>query len=161
MSQMSQRKTKPQKAPKIPLGWREWLALPELGIGPIKAKVDTGARTSSLHAFAVERFERDGEPWVRFKVHPRQRDAKTTVIAEAKLLDEREVRSSSGKATLRPVIATPIRLGHHTVRAEVTLVRRDLMGFRMLLGRQAMRGRFLVDPGSSYLAGEPSSEENE
>ena len=157
---MHQRKTKPPKAQKVPLGWREWLALPELGILRIKAKVDTGARTSSLHAFAVERFERDGEPWVRFKVHPRQRDAKTTITAEAKLVDEREVRSSSGKATLRPVIVTPIRLGHYTVRAELTLVRRDLMGFRMLLGRQAMRGRFLVDPGSSYLVGEPMSGED-
>lgn len=141
------------KAPRaLPaVGWREWLSLPDLGIEKIKAKVDTGARTSALHAFDFEPFEVDGEPWVRFRVHPVQRDAMTTVEAAAPLVDRREVRSSSGKATLRPVVRARVVLGEHDWPIEITLVRRDLMGFRMLLGRQAVRNRFLVDPGRSFL----------
>lgn len=135
------------------LGWREWIALPDLSIPRIKVKVDTGARTSALHAFDVERLEVGGKPWVRFRVHPIQRDARTTVQAEAPLVDERQVRSSSGKATWRPVVSTSLVIGGHSYPIELTLVRRDLMGFRMLLGRQAIRGRYLVDPRSSYLAG--------
>jgi hypothetical protein len=135
------------------VGWREWLSLPELGIARIKAKVDTGARTSALHAFDVEPFEVEGEPWVRFRVHPGQRDAVTTVEAAAPLVDEREVRSSSGKATFRPVVRARAVLGEHDWPIEITLVRRDLMGFRMLLGRQAVRDRFLVDAGRSFRLG--------
>ena len=135
------------------VGWREWLALPELGVERIKAKVDTGARSSALHAFDLESFERDGAPWVRFTMHPIQRQSRTAVVAEAPRLDERWVRSSSGKRTLRPVIMTPVTLGESTFPIELTLVRRDMMGFRMLLGRQAVRPLFLVDPGRSYLGG--------
>jgi hypothetical protein len=135
------------------IGWREWAGLPDLGIGEIKAKVDTGARSSALHAFDVERTEIDGEFWVRFRVHPMQRDFQTTVVAAAAMIDERWVRSSSGKPTLRPVIRTRLRLGGRIWPIELTLVRRDLMGFRMLLGRQAIRRRFLVHPGRSFLAG--------
>jgi hypothetical protein len=116
-------------------------------------KVDTGARTSALHAFDVERFEREGAPWVRFVIHPLQRDVEIEQLGEAPLLDERWVRSSSGKQTRRPVILTTMVLGPHRWPAEVTLVRRDLMGFRMLLGRQAVRRRFWVDPGASYRFG--------
>ena len=135
------------------VGWREWLGLPELGIELIKGKFDTGARTSALHAFDMERFEVDGAPWVRFVVHPLQRDAITTVEVEAPLLDHRHVRSSSGKRTLRPVIETQVVLGPHRWPIELTLVRRDVMGVRMLVGRQAMRKRLVVDPGRSYLVG--------
>ncbi|MBZ0114073.1 MAG: RimK/LysX family protein [Thermoanaerobaculia bacterium] len=142
-----------QRRPSI--GWREWASLPQLGIDKIKVKVDTGARSSALHAFEVEPFEKDGEPWVRFTLHPFQRDATTTMVATARLIDERKVRSSSGKATLRPVIETPIVLGDQVWNIQVTLVRRDLMGFRMLLGRHAVRGRFLVDPGRSFRCGHP------
>lgn len=134
------------------IGWREWIALPELGVKRIKVKVDTGARSSALHAFDVERFEVAGVPWVRFQIHPVQRDAHTTVAAEAPLVDERWVRSSSGRRTFRPVIRTRVRLGGSSWPIELTLVRRDLMGFRMLLGRRAIRNRFLVHPGRSYLA---------
>lgn len=137
------------------LGWREWAALPELGIGRIKVKVDTGARSSALHAFDVVREERAGETWVRFKIHPVQRDARETIEARARLVDEREVRSSTGRATLRPVIETRIVIGGEAWPIEITLVRRDLMGFRMLLGRQAVRRRFLVDPGRSFRRREP------
>lgn len=137
------------------VGWREWVALPDLGIDCIKTKVDTGARSSALHAFEVRRIRQDGEPWVSFKVHPVQRDARHTVVARAPLVDERWVRSSSGKATLRPVIKTRLVLGARCWEIELTLVRRDLMGFRMLLGRQALRRRLTVDPARSFRAGEP------
>ncbi|MFW6198440.1 MAG: ATP-dependent zinc protease [Acidobacteriota bacterium] len=137
------------------IGWREWIGLPELGIDAIKAKVDTGARSSALHAFDVERFDRDGRPWVRFRVHPVQRDTGVTVDAEAALADERSVRSSVGTAQVRPVIVTPVRLGEDRWPVELTLTNRDVMGFRFLLGRQAIRRRFAVDPGRSYVLGTP------
>lgn len=137
------------------MGWREWIDLPALGIRRIKAKADTGARSSALHAFDVELVETDGEPRVRFKVHPVQRDYRTQVTCEAPLVDQRWVRSSSGKAMLRPVIRTRIRVGSRLWSTEITLVRRDLMGFRMLLGRRTLKRRFLVDSGSSFLLGPP------
>ena len=142
--------------PNLPtIGWREWVGLPDLGIKLIKAKVDTGARSSSLHAFDVQEFERNGEKWVRFKVHPAQRQSDETVTAKAKILDVRSVRSSSGKAAMRPVIVTRVTLLGVTWPVELTLANRDEMGFRMLLGREAFRGRFLVDAGKSYYGGKP------
>ena len=145
----------PAKSPLQVMGWREWIELPALGIRRVKAKADTGARTSALHAFDVELLEVDGEPRVRFKVHPVQRDYKTQVACEAPLVDQRWVRSSSGKSMLRPVIRTRIRVGSRLWSTEITLVRRDLMGFRMLLGRQTLKRRFLVDSGGSFLLGPP------
>ncbi len=135
------------------IGWREWIAMPDLGIDALKAKVDTGARSSALHASDLERAWRDGVPWVRFSLHPLQRHTHPTVWAEAPVIDERPVRSSSGRSEVRPVILTTVTLGGEAWQVELTLTRRDSMGFRMLLGRQAVRGRFLVDPGRSYLAG--------
>lgn len=136
------------------IGWREWVHLPDLLDGGwIKAKVDTGARTSALHAWDVERFERDGAPWVRFSVHPRQHDDDHVVQAEAALVEEREVRSSNGDVELRPVVRTTLALGDRRHDIELTLTKRDQMGFRMLLGRTGMARRLLVDPGSSYLLG--------
>jgi hypothetical protein len=134
------------------VGWREWVALPDLGIDRIKAKIDTGARSSSLHAYDMKRFRRRGASMIRFKVHPIQREFRTVVEAEAELVDLRKVRSSSGVQTLRPVIATHLEMGDRTWSIEITLVRRDAMGFRMLLGRQALRGHALVDPGRSFLS---------
>lgn len=133
------------------IGWREQIALPELGIEEIKAKIDTGARSSALHAFDVQLFERDGQKRVNFKVHPYQRDTSHTIIAEAPLLEQREVRNSGGHAQLRPVILTTVELGGIQWPIELTLTNRDVMGFRMLLGRQAVRKRFLVDAGKSFL----------
>jgi len=137
------------------IGWREWVALPALGVTAIKAKIDTGARSSALHAYNIERFDRSGEQWVRFTIHPWQRDLTTTIAAEAKLLGDRWVRSSSGRQELRSVVETEIELMGILWPIELTLANRDQMGFRMLLGRQAIRGRFVVDPGRSYHGGRP------
>jgi hypothetical protein len=134
------------------VGWREWVGLPDLGIARIKAKVDTGARTSALHAFNIHYIARHGKVWARFDVHPLQRDGKTVVHCEAPLIEERYVTDSGGKRTLRPVIETRIGVGDSVHVVEVTLITRDAMGFRMLLGRQAIRDRFLVDSSRSYLA---------
>ncbi|MGB3694299.1 MAG: ATP-dependent zinc protease [Spirulinaceae cyanobacterium] len=137
---------------KLPIiGWREYLALPELGIEQIKAKIDTGARSSALHAFDIETFERDGKQRVRFKVHPNQKDTQSVVSAEAEILDQREVRNSGGKAELRIFIQTTVELGGRSWAVELTLTNRDAMGFRMLLGRQGVREKFLVDTNNSFI----------
>lgn len=133
------------------IGWRERVALPNLGISQIKAKIDTGARSSALHAFDVETFSRDGKTMVRFKVHPDQRNTHRTVSTEAELIDQRQVRNSGGHAQLRPVIQTMVELNGERWLIELTLTNRDVMGFRMLLGRQAVRKRFLVDAGRSFV----------
>lgn len=137
------------------VGWREWVGLPDLGITAIKAKVDTGARSSALHAYDVQIFSRRGVEMVRFVIHPFQRDTSRTVHAEAPLLDRRWVRSSGGHRTWRPVIETTLHIGEDEHAIEVTLVNRDEMGFRMLLGRQAVRDKFVVDPGRSFVVSRP------
>lgn len=131
------------------LGWREWLALPELGIPLIKAKVDTGARTSAIHAF---RIERPSSKLVRFAVRPMQKSLEE-VWCEAEFLEERWVTDSGGHRELRPVILTPVTLGSHRWTIEVTLTARDDMLFRMLLGRTALKDRYVVDPSASFLMG--------
>ncbi|MFT4540427.1 MAG: hypothetical protein ACI835_002878 [Planctomycetota bacterium] len=143
---------------RIVIGWREWVALPDLGIKTIKAKVDTGARTSSLHAFDIEKFRKGSTDMVSFKVHPEQRNSKREKSVVAAVHDWRSVRSSSGEAELRPVILTTIEIFGESWEVELTLTRRDAMGFRMLLGRQAVRGHIVVDPGRSYLNGRRSKE---
>jgi hypothetical protein len=147
--------TNPAKPPKVVVGWREWIALPGLGIPAVKVKIDTGARSSSLHAFDVECFEREGSAWVRFVVHPWQRDCENTVHAEAPVLEFRHVRSSSGHITHRPVVLAEVELDNRRWPIELTLASRDEMGFRMLLGREAVRRRFIVDPGRSYVVSQP------
>lgn len=135
------------------IGWREWLALPKLGVAAIKAKIDTGARSSALHAFGIELFDFQGQAMVRFHIHPWQRSDQNVIVAEAPLAGQRFVRNSGGIETLRPVIIAEIELGDRRWPIELTLTARDAMGFRMLLGREAVRRRFLVDPGRSYLLG--------
>ena len=137
--------------PLLIIGWRERVVLPALGIPKIKAKIDTGARSSALHAFNVEPFHLDGKEMVRFQVHPQQRNTARTISAAAELLEYRQVRNSGGQEQLRPVIQTRVELGDKQWTIELTLTNRDVMGFRMLLGRQAVRRRFLVDPGKSFL----------
>ena len=137
------------------IGWREWVRLPDLGVKNIKAKVDTGARTSALHAFDMEVFRRAGREFVRFKVHPLQRDASRTVETEAEIHDHRHIRDSGGTRTFRPVIRTTLEILGEQWPIELTLFGRKDMGFRMLLGREAVRRRFVVDPGRSYVGGKP------
>ena len=136
------------------IGWREIISLPQLKIDRVKAKIDTGARSSALHAFDIEDFTDNGKSMIRFRVHPRQHNSKITVTSQAELLEYREVKNSGGKVELRPVIETEIILKKQKWSIELTLTNRKLMGFRMLLGREAIRNKFLVDPGRSYLQSE-------
>ena len=122
---------------------------------PVKAKIDTGAATSALHASELERFERNGDPWVEFTVRPHQRTSTDSRRVQALMIDERRVRSSSGRSELRPVIETVIAIGDRRWAVQFTLTRRDAMGFRMLLGRRALRERAIVDVSRSYAAGLP------
>jgi hypothetical protein len=139
----------------IVAGWREWVALPDAGIEWMKAKLDTGARTSALHGVGIEEFQRDGRPWVRCTVHPWQGTIADSVMIELPVHDVRTVRSSSGHSQRRFVVLMTIRLMGRDVVTEVTLTNRDRMGFRLLVGRQALRRGVVVDSSRSFLGGRP------
>lgn len=139
--------------PLLKVGWREWVALPALCLPAIKTKIDTGARTSALHAFLVEPFEREGILNVRFGIHPLQRRRDIEIFCESEVIDCRVVSDSGGHREKRYVIRTPIKLGVLEWPIEVTLTNREEMVFRMLLGRSAMRGRLLINPRVSYKTG--------
>ena len=145
---------------KLLLGWREWVSLPALGIDGIKAKVDTGARSSALHTFELESFSEEGIAMVRFSIHPYQHDLSIVKQCVAPLLDERNVTDSGGHTELRAVILTPLVLGGVRKNIEITLTNRENMKFRMLLGRTAMAGDCIVDPEASYLLGDRVNELN-
>jgi hypothetical protein len=134
------------------VGWREWLALPEFGIEGIKSKVDTGARTSALHAFAIKPFKKGGKHWLRFDLHPLQNREDVVVSCHAEVKDIRWITDSGGHRERRYIIVTSIILGEKCWPIEIALTNRDNMRFRMLLGRTAMHNRLLVNPAKSYLA---------
>ncbi len=138
---------------KMVIGKEEWCALPDLHLPALKARIDSGARTSALHAENIEIYTSRGEKWVRFDVNPIQKDRKITVHCRAKLVDERDVKSSSGHTERRAVIETPIQLGQVVQNIQLTLTNRDALGYRMLLGREAMQGRMLIDPEKSFTQG--------
>ena len=139
----------------LTIGWREWIHLPELGLPWLKAKIDTGARTSCLHAFSVEPFSRNDEQWIRFGIHPHQEDVKTEVYCESKVVDERIVTDSGGHQEQRFVISTLLAMGDQQWPIEITLTNRDNMRFRMLLGRTAMQDKVTIDPAASFILGKP------
>ena len=136
------------------VGWREWTTLPALSGTPMKAKIDTGARTSALHAFALElTTDAAGITTAAFEIHPLQRSSARSSSVQLPVIDFRTVRSSNGTSETRPVVQTTARIGDHEWTIDLTLTSRDEMGFRMLLGRAAVRRRFLVDPSRSYQQG--------
>lgn len=141
-------------ASKTIIGRREWCEFPDLGLPGVLAKVDTGAKTSTLHAFRIRPFQRDGEQWVSFAVHPVRRRRRPEIHTEARVVDERKVTSSNGETERRLVIATTMVLGSHRFMSELTLTNRDEMGYRMLLGRQSLARRFVVDPVLSLALGD-------
>ena len=144
------------KTTRITIGWREWVEMPEFDVIEIKAKVDTGADNSSLHAFNIEPFSKDGIPHVRFEIHPRQRKSKPSISCEAEVVKERTVKNPGGRTELRPVIRTRLKVAGREIDALINLTTRDEMTFRMLLGRRSVRKDFLVDPARSYLGGRPT-----
>jgi hypothetical protein len=158
---MSKRKSKKKVAKtgrrKPVVGWREWVGLPDLGIDRIKAKFDTGARTSAIHAFGVEAYEtQKGQARIRFHLHPRQHRRLPSIACDAEVKEIRQVTNSGGLREPRFVIETTLQIGDNNWPIELTLSKRDEMGFRMLVGRTAIRRRFVVDPGRSYLVDLPS-----
>ncbi len=138
------------------LGWREWVGLPDLNIARIKAKVDTGARSSALHAFMLDPYKKGSEDWIMFAIHPEQANTNLIVECHAPIKDRRIVSDSGGHKQRRYVIETQLRLGQTSLKAEVTLTNRDSMLFRMLLGRTALSHHYLIAPNESFLQGEPN-----
>ncbi len=136
------------------IGWREWAAFPDLGVERINAKIDTGAKSSAIHAFKVREIDIDGEPHVEFFLHPRRRRKKPEIYCRAPVVDKRVIRSSNGQEEERYVIETRLRMGERLFKIELTLTNRDAMGFRLLIGRDALRRRFIIDPGASYMLGD-------
>lgn len=142
------------------LGWREWVGLPEFNIARIKAKIDTGARSSALHAFTIDPYLKGCEPWVMFAIHPDQRNTELIVECHARVKDRRLVTDSGGHKQRRYVIESYLIVGSAQFSAEITLTNRDNMRFRMLIGRTMLNGHFMVNPMASYLHGKPNYRSN-
>lgn len=145
------RRTRRRRRGQTTIGWRERVSLPDFGVSRIRAKIDTGAQTSSLHASRPRFTQQDDGEWITFELFPRIRSRRDSVRISAKIVDHRWVRSSNGQRELRPVIETKLHLGEEIWEAEFTLTDRNNMSYRMILGRSALRGRFTVDSGRSYL----------
>ncbi|MGZ8161342.1 MAG: ATP-dependent zinc protease family protein [Methylobacter sp.] len=143
------------------LGWREWVALPEFDINQIKAKVDTGARSSALHAFAIDPYRKGGQRWVMFAIHPKQKYSDVYIECHAPVKDRRLVSDSGGHKQRRYVIETQLIMGQSIIRTEMTLTNRDSMLFRMLIGRTLINTRFIIDPSASYLQGKPDIDKHD
>lgn len=139
--------------PDLNIGWKEWVALPDLNIPAVKAKVDTGARTSALHASRIEPITRPSGEWVRYVVHPLRKHPEIKIQCESKLLDRRDIKDSGGHVERRYVIETTVVLGVRVWTVALSLTHRGDMLFRMLLGRTALSDSITVDPGKKYLAG--------
>ncbi|QJB58342.1 ATP-dependent zinc protease [Pseudodesulfovibrio sp. zrk46] len=135
------------------IGWREWVGLPDLCVPAIKAKIDTGAKTSAIHAFDITPYSEGGVEYVSFSIHPLQGNDKVSIPCTAPLIDRRKVTNSGGQSQKRFVIGTTLQIAGRTWPIELTLTNRDHMKFRMLLGRNAMTGRLIVDPHLSMQAG--------
>ncbi len=140
------------------IGWREWADLPDFEVEGINAKIDTGAKSSAIHAFRIQETMIDGVEHVEFYLHPVQRRKKPEVFCSAPIADRRVIRSSNGQEEERYVIETRLRLGAKVWTIDLTLTNRDAMGFRLLIGRDALRRKFLIDPGGSYLLGPKDKE---
>ena len=144
----------PKAAPET-IGWREWASLPDLGVKRVKAKIDSGAKTSALHAFKIRTAERDGALWVEFAIHPIQRQARPEIACAAEVIARRRIKSSNGAVEERFIIRTKLKLGARSYPIELSLANRDSMGFRLLLGRDALKNGFVIAPSRSYRLGEP------
>lgn len=140
-----------KKKSKTVIGWREWIHLPDMSKRMVKAKIDTGARTSAIHAEDIKIFKRGQKRFVRFKLLPDQKSDRKSHFVEMEMVEKRTVRSSIGHESVRPVVKTVLKLGEYAYPIELTLVNRDIMGFRMLIGREALKERFLIDPQKSFL----------
>jgi len=146
---------KATKPTRTAIGWREWVSLPGLGVARIKAKIDTGAKTAALHAFRIETVERSGKTYVHFAVHPIQKAAKPEILCRARVKCRRRIRSSNGVIEERLILRVKVKAGEREFPIDLSLANRDSMGFRLLLGRDAVRRKFLIDPGASFLLGRP------
>lgn len=144
-------------SPFLIVGWKEWVSLPELGLPLIKAKIDTGAATSSIHAYNISYVTKDGKKFVEYELHPLQKNKKVIIKCVSPLVEYRKVRSSSGKLQTRPVIRTAIKIGNFSWYIDLNLTNRDSMGMRMLIGREALSGRILVNPKHRFLYGKIAS----
>lgn len=147
------RRIRTRKTPPTLIGWREWAAFPDLGAERIKAKIDTGAKTSAIHARKITTHMRAGVLWAEFLLHPVQKKRLPEIRCAAPVADRRNVRSSNGREEMRYIVHTTLRFGGREWVIELSLANRDQMGFRLLLGRDALRKKFIIDPGQSFLLG--------
>ncbi len=140
--------------PPVDIGWREWASLPGLGVERIEGKIDTGAKTSAIHAYRIREVIFDGAPHAEFYLHPERRRRKPEIFCRVPIADRRLIKSSNGEAQERIIIVTPLRIGKREWLIELSLANRDAMGFRFLIGRDALRRGFVIHPGQSFLLGD-------